>query len=428
MRARSSAVGVERGGRGALVVAALGLLVAACGKGEAPAPAPDRPAAAVAPDKAAAPPVDLPRPPVQVEAAPASAPAPAETAAAAPAAPQAAPEKAAAAPAEPASKTAAPAAVAAAPAAAATAGKGAGALPKAPGGILAPGEADRLIKPGARPVVKLIDAGAAPQTDLAYAFVKSQQAMGVRLDMSMGMSVGGTPLPAAPVPRVVMLLDVGAGDRGQDGDYQVDGTVRSIDVEAKGAAQEQLAGALRPQLATVKGLGMTHFVSPKGHMHGLSMKLPPDLPPESQQMLAGMSQSFESMVAPLPDSPVGPGARWQVVTRVNSAGADIVQFATYTLKARAGNLITLDVKLDQLASSASIAAPGMPPGVTAKLRAFSSGGSGSSRLDLTSVAPASGKMTIKSSMDIDLAGGPAGAGAQSRVDMTMTAEMFRPTK
>lgn len=426
MRARSSAVGVERGGRGALVVAALGLLAAACGKGEAPAPAPDRPAAAVAPDKAAAPPVDLPKPPVQVEAAPA--PAPTESAVAAPAAPQAAPEKVAATPADAASKSKAPAAVAAAPAAEATAGKGADAVPKAPGGILGPGEADRLIKTGARPIVKLLDAGAAPQADLAYAFVKSQQRMGVRLDMSMGMSVGGTALPAAPVPRVVMLLDVGAGDRGQGGDYQVDGTVRSIDVEAKGAAQEKLADALRPQLASVKGLGMTHFVSPKGHMHGLTMKLPPDLPPESQQMLSGMSQSFESMVAPLPDLPVGPGARWQVVTRVNSAGADIVQFATYTLKARTGNLITLDVKLDQLASSASIAAPGMPPGVTAKLRAFSSGGTGSSRLDLTSVAPASGKMTMKSSMDIDLAGGPAGAGAQSRIDMTMTAEMFRPAK
>jgi hypothetical protein len=163
-------------------------------------------------------------------------------------------------------------------------------------------------------------------------------------------------------------------------------------------------------------------------VHGITMKLPPGLPPSAQQMMSGMSQSFESMVAPLPDGPVGAGARWQVVTRVNNAGADILQFATYTLKARNGSKITLDVAIDQLAASGSIKAPGMPPGVSASLSSLKSSGGGTTRLDLTSIAPEAGQLSLKTSMDIDVAAGAGSATEKSRVDLTMAAEMFRPAK
>ncbi len=276
-------------------------------------------------------------------------------------------------------------------------------------------------------MVKLIEPGKAPQADLSYAFTKGRQAMGVRLDMSMGLSVGGKAIPASPVPQMVMIMDLGVGDR-EAGDWKVDGSVQSISVAPKGAAQEQIASALKPQVDSLKGLSMSHFVSPKGHVHGLTMKMPPGLPPGAEQMMSGMSQSFESAVAPLPAEPVGPGARWQVVTRVQNAGVDILQFATYTLKSREGAKITLEMSIDQLASGGSIKAPGMPPGVTANLRAFKSGGGGTTQVDLGSVAPEKGRLDVKTSLDIDVSAGPGGAAEKSHVDMTMAAEMFRPAQ
>jgi hypothetical protein len=277
-------------------------------------------------------------------------------------------------------------------------------------------------------VVKLLDAGAAPHAELSYAFAKGKQAMGVRLDMSMGMSLAGKTVPSTPVPRMVMLLDADVGDRDAGGAYQVDGAIQSVGVEPKGPVQEQIASALRPQLEGMKGLGIAYFVSPKGHVHGLTMKLPPGLPPSAQQLMSGLSQSFESMVAPLPDAPVGAGARWQVVGRVTNAGVDILQFATYTLKSREGSRIKLDVAIDQLAAGGSIKAPGMPPGVSASLRSLKSSGGGTTRIDLTSIAPETGQMTLKTAMDIDVAAGPGGATEKSRIEMTMAAEMFRPAK
>ena len=419
---------------------ALALALAACGgdKDATPGPAPDRAAATApaAPESAAA---LVPAPSIA-----AAQPAPAAPSEVAPSevAPSEPVEKALAALAEkaptgdPAARaqaggTASAAQSATPPALAnpspARAGAAA-ALPKAPGGILPPGEADKILKLGATPTVKLIEAGAGPRAELSYAFIPGKQVLGMKLDLRMGISVGGKSIPATPVPQMVMLLDLTAGDRSPAGDTRVEGTIQGVTVDAKGPAQEQIAGAMRPQLDALKGVGMTHLVSSKGHVHDLKLKLPPGLPAAAEQMLTGMSQSFESMVAPLPVEPVGKGARWQVVTRVVNAGTDIVQLATYTLKSRAGQKATIDVAITQLASSGSIKAPGMPPGVTATLRSFNSTGSGTTRVDMTSIAPDGGQIGVRSVMDIDVLAGPGGAADKSSVDMTMAVELFRPGK
>lgn len=401
-----------------VVAAALALVLAACGgdNDATPSPTPDRTAVA----------------PVALESAAALVPVAPTTAAQAgpPAQIEAVAEQSAATPAQ-AGGTASPAQPAAPSNLAAPAqgrARGATALPKAPGGILPPGEADKILKIGATPKVRLIEPGVEPRAELSYAFVKGKQGLGMKLDLRLGIAIGGTSMPATPVPQMIMLLDLSAGDRSPAGDTRVEGTIQGVSIDAKGPAQEQMAGMMRPQIEALKGVGITHLVSPKGHVHGLKLKLPAGLPPTAEQMLTGMSQSFESMVAPLPDEPIGVGARWQAITRVVNSGTDIVQFATYALKSRAGQKATIDVDLTQLASSGSIKAPGMPPGVTATLHSFKSTGSGTTRVDMTSIAPDGGQVDVKSTMDIDVAASPGAVTEKSSVDMTMAVELFRPGK
>ena len=109
-----------------------------------------------------------------------------------------------------------------------------------------------------------------------------------------------------------------------------------------------------------------------------------------------MSQSFESMTAPLPDEPIGLGARWEVITRVANGGADLVQDATYTLKARDGDKASLGVVVVQLAARDTVQAPGLPPGVTATGVEVPAKG-GEVTLTLTAAAtakPASGPIRV----------------------------------
>lgn len=300
-------------------------------------------------------------------------------------------------------------------------------LPRATNGVLPAGAADKVLPVGGKPIVKLIDPGAAPRSDLSYALAKgSSQKMVMTMDMSMAMKVQGHNVPATSLPRMSMGMDAATVDKSAAGEFKIDSHLTTVGVEANGGQQEQMARALRPQLDAMKGLSMSYWVGPKGHVHDVKLGLPSSMPPAAQQLLNGMSQSFESMVTPLPREPVGVGAQWQVISRTATGGADLLQSAIYTLKSRKGNQATLEVKLIQLAASDTIHGPQMPAGMSAKVKGFSSGGGGTTRVDLKSVAPEGGTMTLKTSMNLAVQGAGPGNGDESTVETTTTVQIARP--
>lgn len=300
------------------------------------------------------------------------------------------------------------------------------ALPKGKDGVLAPGAADKVLAAGGKPIVRLIDAGAEPRSDLSYALSKGgTQKLKMDMDMIMSMKMGPKAMPPTAIPTMSMQLDMAVTDKNPSGDWKIDSKLTQISVNSKGVhQQEQMAAAMRPQLEAMKGLGMGYWINAKGHVHDVKVDVPKSFPAAAQQMLQGMNQSFESMVAPLPSEPVGVGARWQVISRMGNAGADLLQSATYTLKARDGGKVTLDVALVQLAASDTVKAPGMPPGVSAQMKSFSSGGSGTSLLDTKNVAPDTGSMALKTSMDIVVRG--SNEGDESVIETQTKVGISRP--
>lgn len=300
-------------------------------------------------------------------------------------------------------------------------------LPPAKAGVLPAGAADKVLPVGGQPIVKVIEPGAEPRADLSYALTKgAAQKMVMAMDMSMGMRVQGQQVPATALPRMSMGMDAATIDKNAAGEFKIDSHLTTVSVDANGAQQEQLARALRPQLEGMKGLSMAYWVSPKGRVHDVKLGMPPSMPAAAQQLLQGMSQSFESMVTPLPNEPVGVGARWQVISRTASGGADILQSAIYTLKARDGARATLEVKLVQLAANDTIHTAQMPAGMSARIKAFNSSGGGSSILDLKSVAPEGGSMTLKTAMDLAVQGAGPGSGDESSVETNTTVQISRP--
>jgi hypothetical protein len=314
---------------------------------------------------------------------------------------------------------------AAAPAKGAAAAGGTSA-PKTANGILGPGAADKILKAGSRPLVKLVAPGAEPREVLTYALDKGvKQSLGMGMDMVMSLKMGQSAMPPMAIPRMVMNLDMTVGDKDAGGDWKIDAALLRVGLEPKGEQQQQMATQMQPHVDSMKGLTMTYFVTPKGHVHDVKINVPPGFPAQAQQMLTGMNQSFESMVAPLPNEPVGIGGKWEVTTRVVSSGADLLQFAVYTLKEKAGSKATLDVTVTQVAASEKITAPGMPAGATARLKRFSSGGTGTNKLDVKSATPEGGRMNVKTGMDLEVSLGAGGAEATS-VETTLAVEFTRP--
>jgi hypothetical protein len=314
-----------------------------------------------------------------------------------------------------------------APAPAPRAGGSEVSLPATPNGVLPPGAADKVLAQGAAPIVKVLESGAEPRNDLSYTLTKGTlPKLAMVTDMAVTITSKGQSLPQMPMPRMTLTFDINAADKNAAGEFKIESRLSATSVDPNGGQQEQMARALRPQIEAMKGLGMTYWVSPKGHIHDVKLDIPQSVPPAAQQIMGGMSQSFESMMTPLPADPVGVGARWQVINRMTSGGADLLQSAIYTLKARSGPSATVGIALTRLAASDTIHTAQMPAGMNAKVKSFSSSSSGTMKLDMKSVAPEGGSMAEKTVMTIAVQGAGANPGDESTVETTTTQQFTRP--
>lgn len=296
---------------------------------------------------------------------------------------------------------AAPSASAASSAAPATVTFDASGIPSSPTGVLPDGVADGILKVGSPPVVKLVSPGDEPRAALTYELSENKkQTTGMRMNLEMTMQMGAQAMPATKLPQIGMNIELATGKKDASGDVEVAGTITKVALKAGGPAEEPLVKALGPVMDGMKGIKITYFVSPKGRARDVSVSLPPKADPNATQMLEQMKQSFDSMVAPLPDEAVGIGSSWVVVTRLKT-GADILQYTTYKLRAKNGSKIDLDTTVKQFAASAALQAPGA--GASGKITKFLSEGSGASSLDLKSLAPDKGTGTVNGSMMLDAA-------------------------
>ncbi len=298
-------------------------------------------------------------------------------------------------------------------------------FPTTSNGVLGAAASDKILKAGAPPIVTMLDAGIEPRADIGYALTKgSTQKLAMGMDMTMAMKLGNKALPPTTIPHMVVSLDMRTTEHSAAGEWKIDSKLTNLTIEPKGPGDKPIADAMRPQVEGLKGLGIGYWVNPKGQVHDTKIDVPAGLPAAAQQMIQGMNQSFEAMVVPLPKEAVGKGARWQVVSRLSSSGADLLQSAIYTLRARTGSKATIEVTLTQLAANEIIKVPGAPAGVSARVKSFNSGGSGVQQLDTAVVAPEGGAMQIKTSMTIAVQDG-----AQSEdtsVDTVTSVQMKRP--
>ena len=270
-------------------------------------------------------------------------------------------------------------------------------------GILAKGAADKILKLGAPPKLRLVEPGEEPRAAMGYTLTKGmQQPLRVSQDTAIAMKSAEGSTPSTPGPRLSTTFDLTAGENDPSGDWKIDAILRGIDVEPKGAAQEAQAAKLRPLLTGVKGMSMSYWMSPSGAVRDVKVNLTGDTPAPAQEMVTSMNQAFQLMVVPMPREAIGVGAKWEVVTRAVNLGADVLQYATYTLKSRDGSKAVLDVALKQLAANASVKMPWLPAGITTRVRSFKWGGSGTQTVDTRQLATDTGALAIKTVMDMQV--------------------------
>ena len=259
--------------------------------------------------------------------------------------------------------------------------------------LIAP-EADDVIPPKAdtraKTTVKLLHPGAEPRTALRYIFQANRtETMVIEMSMAMAMEIGDQKRPETqmPVTRTTMTID--SKEVSPEGDLHYEFRVEEIEVLPDAGANPALVDAMKQQMSSMQGTSGSATVTSRGFARDVRIDLPPGTDPHITRFMDNMKQSMNEMSAPLPEEPVGIGARWQVTMPVETPALRFTQIATYTLAEIQRDKVKVDVAIKQSAPPQEINTPGAAPGAKASLESLDSAGTGTVELQMTTLVPTS---------------------------------------
>ena len=268
--------------------------------------------------------------------------------------------------------------------------------------------------------VRLLGAGSEPRSALRlHPAVGDQQTLSMNLNIAMTTSVAGNAMPAMNLPAMLLTMEVVVKEISADGviTYQVvfsDATV-AADTNVTAAVAE----AMKSSLANVRGMTGTGKMSDHGIIKSMEMKLPGAGDPQLSQTLEQMKESFASAVTPLPEEPIGPGAKWEYKNHLKSQGMTIDQTMNYELVAIEGNRLTLRSTVAQKASNQKIQSPAMP-GLKLDLNQLNGNGTGSTTFDLAHIMPTSAALAQKTEISMGMNVGQQKQAMDMKMDLNVT--------
>jgi hypothetical protein len=266
-------------------------------------------------------------------------------------------------------------------------------VPRPQRGVFSASGADAILKKGEPRKVTLIAAGAEPRERLSYRVAPGdKQTVTLALELAMAMNPTGAQPRLSKMPRTETTLEIVAEAPDADGAWPVQATVVDVTLTETDPAQSKSVAAARGLVSKIRGAKLKTKVSPQGG-HGAFTVEGVEKNAELAQTVAQLQQSIENFITPLPDRPVGVGARWAIVDRLTST-TDILQVRQVTLKRRDGKSVELAVSIEQLAASDQLASGGQNATVTS----LESSGNASFILDLERVAPEQGASDVSTVM------------------------------
>lgn len=265
--------------------------------------------------------------------------------------------------------------------------------------VFAPGPARGSEGPAAEPALKLLSPGRPPLKALRYRVQPGHRGtLTMSMTTAMAMSLGGQELPAAPTPETRCRLDYHVTDVTPAGDIRYEFEIGGFEAVAQPSIPAAVLEATRSALAPMKGLRGHVVVTTRGITREADIQIPSDAPPQLRAMGESLRQSVRQFSAPLPEEPVGPGARWDTSYRMSMNGMTLEQTGHHELTALEGDRGRLAIAITQTAPPQALQNPGMPPGARVDLVTLSSTGTGESSFDLTRLAPVSATVKLKMQM------------------------------
>lgn len=255
-------------------------------------------------------------------------------------------------------------------------------------------------KPRREAGVTLLEPGAQPRAIAARSPAPgAPQSLALHLGMDVAMQLGKQAVPAQTVPG----LDVTLRLEPRDDAERVHVSVTDVRVEPLEDGSARVREAVQEAAARLAKIeGDAALETPGSAIEALDVDLTDDS--GLQPTFAGFRDAYAHLFVQLPAEPIGPGARWQVVTHGELSGLPVQRVATYTLKRRDGDTLDLDVAIEEHFTTAGKDAP-QPVDGPVRAVAYDASGEGDVRIDLARVAPTNGSLESESTTRVHAAFG-----------------------
>ncbi|MFW5879080.1 MAG: hypothetical protein ACOCVR_04595 [Myxococcota bacterium] len=269
-------------------------------------------------------------------------------------------------------------------------------------------------EPG-RAVLTLLEAGEEPREVLRYDVPEEFRG---RLDMEMAMRMRRPQAFEMPPMRFVMnLFDLERDEEGFAYSFKLDEP--EIVEEEAGELPADRAEGLRRDLSSVAELEGRVWLDDRGVLRDVDF-FGREEEGQAGQLTSEIEHSVRSMTMPLPEEPVGIGARWEVVQTVTLNELTFEQRTEMTLREREGDRLVVETEVSQTAGRQQVDNPQLPPGAEMHVDRMRGSSVGVSYVDLNSLLPhrpTTTRSTNDSVMEV------AHAGELHHIEVGMEVEM-----
>lgn len=246
---------------------------------------------------------------------------------------------------------------------------------------------------GEAPRVKLVERGAEPHHRWALKVeVGAAQQARVRVAHGVAPKRDGYARRPAQLPREVGLL-LTVSNVADEGITLVAAVEDTEIIAPEGASGKLLSASLGPQLRTLKGYRGSVVVDPLGRVLETRFNIEQLKQPQVRQFADSIAEALGVIIVPMPDEPVGQGARWEVFSRrATLMGPEIYVHDRFELVQATDDQRVVKVARTISADPQPMPMPGMPAEAGLQLEKLQLEASGELTIPGSSLVATSGKL------------------------------------
>ncbi len=244
------------------------------------------------------------------------------------------------------------------------------------------------------PAIKLVAAGKGALRPLRFTPKKgARQTLVTTSQDSSAKGLRGKLPPVEPEPAIRLTSDVEVTDVTAAGDVRSTFVYRKLEAVEDRTTPPEVARRLTGMLGALDGTRGHAVVTSRGVVKSSDLEIPKAATPELRQNLESLRSMASQIAAPMPEEPIGVGAKWDMRLTVTVGELTVQQQSSHEL-----------VELDGTRGKIKIALKQQGKGSGSGNLTMTSTGHGEISFDLTRAVPVQARLEMRTEVELDFDG------------------------